>query len=121
LSQHCSSDSLLILDLACIRKLNLEIIVNSKISQDIYYIDPSISDIYYCPVTLLMPFFKVSFLHENGAVFLGHYGRISNCLCLWTVRKHWTLQEHTIFEAGMINLQHLLSDLFFKCILVCYY
>lgn len=39
-------DSLMILDLACIRTLNLEIIFNTKKSRDIYYIVSSISGVY---------------------------------------------------------------------------
>lgn len=39
-------DSLMILDLACIRTLNLEIIINTKKSHNIYYIVSSISGVY---------------------------------------------------------------------------
>lgn len=39
-------DSLMILDLTCIRTLNLEIIFNTKKSHDIYYIVSSISGVY---------------------------------------------------------------------------
>lgn len=91
LSQGCDSDSLLLLVLACIRKLNLEITVNSKKSQGIYYIDPSISGVYNCFVTLLMPCFKVSFLHENGAVILTTLQSHTKLPGAWTIRNLWTL------------------------------
>lgn len=117
LSQGWDSDSLLILDLAGIRKLNLEITVNSKKTQDIYYIDSSISVVYYCLVTLLMTDFKVSFLHENGAVILWHCIHMSNCLGLWTIRNLWSLAVTYYFWGRIDQFMIIkLSDLLFKCI-----
>lgn len=88
--QVWDSDSFIIFDLACIITSNLEIIVNSKKSQDIYYIVSSISGVYYNLVPLLMMCFKVSFLHENRAVLFEHFSHLLNCLGLWTIRNFLT-------------------------------